>query len=131
MEKTENDLSLRQQGVNLIWSGALLCYCGVVFWLSDQPLLPVPMVFTSQDKLIHAAAYAIMAWFFWHAFSGYWLNHPSLLASAAVVFCSLYGITDEWHQSFVVGRDASAWDWLADTLGAIVLSGILLCKGRD
>jgi len=87
------------------------------------------MLFNGQDKLIHAAAYAMMAWLFWQSLSGCWFNRPCLLAGSTVLFCSLYGISDEWHQSFVAGRDASAWDWLADTLGAIVLSGILLYKG--
>jgi VanZ family protein len=30
----------------------------------------------------------------------------------------LFGATDEWHQSFVIGRLADPYDWAADTLGA-------------
>jgi VanZ family protein len=39
-------------------------------------------------------------------------------ALAAVVLVSLFGITDEFHQSFTPGRSVEFEDWLADTLGA-------------
>lgn len=31
---------------------------------------------------------------------------------------AVFGVLDEWHQSFIPGRDASAGDWLADAAGA-------------
>ena len=34
-----------------------------------------------------------------------------------------YGVTDEWHQSFVPGRDADLWDVVADALGATLAIG--------
>jgi len=128
--KTEDDDSLKGQGIYPVWLFVLLGYCCLIYGLSSQSHLPSPLLFSGQDKLIHATAYAIMAWIFWQIFSDYRLNRPCLLAGAAVIFCSLYGISDEWHQSFVAGRDASAWDWLADTLGAIVLSGVRLYMGK-
>jgi hypothetical protein len=39
---------------------------------------------------------------------------PTLQAFAVMV---AWFISDEWHQSFVPGRDASAWDVLADMIG--------------
>jgi VanZ family protein len=33
---------------------------------------------------------------------------------------SAYGILDEVHQFFVPGRDCNVWDWIADTLGAVI-----------
>jgi VanZ family protein len=103
-----------------VWLLLLCGYCGLIFWLSDQSQLLVPYVFGMQDKLIHAAAYAVMAFLFWQAWRGRLSLH--LLAVLTVIFCSLFGVTDEWHQSFVVGRDASVFDWLADTLGAFLLT---------
>jgi VanZ family protein len=35
-----------------------------------------------------------------------------------------YGALDEWHQSFVPGRELSAGDWVADSTG--VMLGLLL-----
>ncbi len=46
---------------------------------------------------------------------GCWSKWPALLA---VLIVSAFGVTDEWHQSFVPGRDCDVFDWLADTLGA-------------
>lgn len=43
-----------------------------------------------------------------------------------ILFCSLYGISDEWHQSFVVGRSSDVLDWLADTSGAVLASFLLM-----
>ena len=39
---------------------------------------------------------------------------------AAFVLASIYGITDELHQSMVPGRDATAGDVAADTVGAFI-----------
>lgn len=36
----------------------------------------------------------------------------------AVLICSAYGITDEFHQSFVAARSPDVFDWGVDTLGA-------------
>lgn len=43
---------------------------------------------------------------------------------------SAYGISDELHQSFVPGRDCNVWDWLADTLGAIIGAGLVMVSAR-
>ncbi|MDR0991105.1 MAG: VanZ family protein [Propionibacteriaceae bacterium] len=51
------------------------------------------------------------------------LRPPSRLtvwrAVGAVVLASLYGVTDEFHQSFVPGRSPDPKDWMVDTIGAI------------
>lgn len=103
---------------------ALLFYCGMIFWLSDQPSLPLPMLFEYQDKLHHFTAYFMMGILAWRNFR-HFVNLPSMLAIVSIVFCSLYGISDEWHQSFVVGRKADVLDWAADTVGAIVAMFLL------
>ncbi|MCX6954305.1 MAG: VanZ family protein [Verrucomicrobia bacterium] len=36
----------------------------------------------------------------------------------AVLAASAYGVSDEFHQSFVPGRSVEVADWMADTLGA-------------
>ena len=45
---------------------------------------------------------------------------PPRRAWIAVALVSLFGLTDEWHQSFTPGRFMEVADWVADTLGAIV-----------
>ncbi|MBM4207712.1 MAG: VanZ family protein [Gammaproteobacteria bacterium] len=105
---------------------ALLFYCGFIYHLSDQPSLPVPQLFEHQDKVHHLLAYFTMGVLAWRGFRHYITAAPLLMA-ASVAFCSLYGISDEWHQSFVDGRTADALDWLADTIGATIAAVILSC----
>jgi VanZ family protein len=105
------------------WLLASLIYCGLIFYASSRSTLPTPNLFSGQDKLIHATAYAIMATLFWHA--AMQRCHIHLLPWLVVAACACYGISDEFHQSFVPGRDASVWDWLADISGATVASMLL------
>jgi len=95
--------------------GALLAYMGVIFYLSHQSTLPVPMAFPNQDKLMHFGAYAILGALASHAFTGAGLRGALWWA---IAFASAYGVSDEFHQSFVPGRSVDFFDWVADTLGA-------------
>jgi VanZ family protein len=103
---------------------ALVLYCAVIYWLSDQPSLPLPKLFEFQDKLHHFTAYFIMGLLAWRLFR-HFIKQPTILAIISILFCSLYGISDEWHQSFVEGRTSDSIDWLADTLGAIIATVLL------
>jgi len=96
----------------------LILYCVFIYWLSDQPSLPTPMLFMHQDKVMHAGAYFILAFFTVRAFRHRSTSLPILIISS-LIFASLYGASDEWHQSFVSGRMSDTHDWLADTLGAV------------
>jgi len=42
----------------------------------------------------------------------------------ALLVVPVVGFFDEWHQVYVVGRDASVWDWFADVLGTMVFIAI-------
>ncbi len=39
---------------------------------------------------------------------------------AAIAGAALYGVSDEFHQSFVPGRDASIFDVVVNTIGATI-----------
>ncbi len=97
----------------------LTTYCSLIFWLSSKSVLPTPMLFTHQDKLHHLGAYFIMGVLAWRFFSDY-LQKPWLVFMLSLCFCSLYGISDELHQSYVPNREADILDWIADTLGALI-----------
>jgi VanZ family protein len=108
----------------------LLFYCLFIYWLSDQSSLknPFDFGFDYQDKLYHAGAYFIMGLLAWRSFK-HLVSSSIILAMLSIAFCSLYGLSDEWHQSFVVGRESDSADWVADTSGSI-LAILLLCKLR-
>ncbi|MGD0960377.1 MAG: VanZ family protein [Methylomonas sp.] len=97
----------------------LILYCGLIFWLSDQSVLPTPKLFENEDKLHHFAAYGVMGVCAWRTFRHLPLSRR-LIFWLSFGYCSLYGVSDEWHQSFVIGRNSSAYDWLADAIGGFL-----------
>lgn len=104
----------------------LILYCLFIYWLSDQASLkpPIDFGFDYQDKLYHAGAYFVMGFLAWQSFK-HRVNSPIILALLSIAFCSLYGLSDEWHQSFIAGRESDSADWLADTLGSALAVGLL------
>lgn len=112
--------------IKILDFSGLLLYCLFIYWLSDQPSLPVPMWFAHQDKIYHAVAYFIMGLVAWRSFK-HLTDSPIILALLSIAFCSLFGVSDEWHQSFVEGRFSDIADWIADSSGAglaILLMGL-------
>lgn len=105
----------------------LIIYCSFIYWLSSRQSLPTPMLFMHQDKIIHMGAYFIMGIFAWRFFNDY-ISKPLLISFISLCFCSLYGLSDEWHQSYVPGRDADVMDWIADTLGATLALCIIFFR---
>ena len=97
----------------------LTLYCSLIYWLSNQQTLPSPDLFDNEDKFQHLLAYFVMGLFAWRAF-GHYISRRERLSVVCFSFCLVYGLSDEWHQSFVVGRDASALDWLADSIGGLL-----------
>ena len=102
---------------------------GIIFYLSHQPydfaLLPPVEGF---DKLLHVIAYSILAGTFLYGLQPFTHNFNRSVFNAFVVvlFCIFYGISDEYHQSFIPGRFPSFWDVLADGLGAVLVVGLWL-----
>ncbi len=92
--------------------------------------------FFGADKVAHLAAYSAGAVVFSWAIAGTWPHrftkfHQVLLCT--VVFALLFGICDEFHQSFVPDRSVSPWDVAADTLGGVLGTGFYLgiLKGKN
>lgn len=75
------------------------------------------------DKVVHFAVYGLLATLVCRLGRGWRAAVWSLLVVSA------FGVTDEWHQSFVPGRLAEVADWVADTLGALV--AVTLYAGSD
>ena len=101
----------------LRWAPAVL-WAAMIFGLSSMSTLPPPPAGLT-DKHAHFAVYGVLA-----ALLVWGLTDRSpgrttwATAAAAVVLAALYGASDEWHQSFVPGRDMSILDLAADTAGA-------------
>jgi VanZ family protein len=102
----------------LRWLPATFWMAGI-FWLSSQEALPSPpgLSFTIGAIAGHFVAYSILGALLALAFEGSMPRGPALLAAGLAAF--LYGLSDEFHQSFVPGRDASIEDLLVDLLGIL------------
>jgi len=109
----------------ILYHSGLLLYCLFIYWLSSHSSIPAPMWFPYQDKLYHAGAYFILGALIWTSLRC-WIQTPIILTLFTVFLGGLYGISDEWHQSFVPGREVSAEDWLADFIG--VSMAVFFCK---
>jgi VanZ family protein len=97
-----------------LW-GPFLAALAVVFVLSS--LTRVPGAEYVWDKLLHSLGYAAISTLALRAFHG-GFEAPRLKPSfGAFLFMLLWFVSDEWHQSFVPGRDASALDVAADVVG--------------
>jgi VanZ family protein len=83
------------------------------------------------DWLTHGAAYLVLASLLGRAVAG-GFGRPLATSPAALVVlaATLYGLGDEWHQSFVPGRDASAGDVAKDAAGAALGAGLLVWLAR-
>ena len=93
-----------------------IVYMGVIFHFSSESQ-PLPALTAHVwDKLLHLIEYGGLGALVCRALLGEGLGWLAAIAGA-IVAASLYGASDEWHQSFVPMRDADVRDWVADTLG--------------
>ncbi len=87
----------------------------MVFASGNNPQVPVP-TFVGIDKVAHFGVFGLLATLVVRT-HGVW-RRPGWRALLAIGAVSLFGITDEWHQSFTPGRAVEFADWIADTAGA-------------
>ncbi|WP_369742631.1 VanZ family protein [Pseudidiomarina sp. PP-1MA] len=72
--------------------------------------------FEHADKVVHFAAFFVLALTFHRAFP--------IPIGAALVVLTLYGLAIEWAQHLLPYRSASAGDLLADAAGAVSYYGL-------
>ncbi len=77
-------------------------------------------------KAAHLTEYFVMGWLLLVAIRGPERGWKLRWALLALLIAAGYSATDEWHQSFVPGRNSSARDSLLDTAGATL--GLAACS---
>lgn len=92
----------------IVWP---LLIASLVIAASSRSRVAAPGI-SNIDKVGHFLVYGLLATLICRMRLG-WRG-----AVIGLVAASLFGITDEWHQSFVPGRSSDPMDWVADTLGA-------------
>jgi VanZ family protein len=92
-------------------------YMSIIYYLSSRNF-HLPELPDNSDKLIHACIYFPLAFLFYLSLNRSGIKRHVFLA--AVILTVIYGVTDEFHQSFVPGRDSSIGDAFADFTGALL-----------
>ena len=92
-------------------------YMSLIFYLSSQNI-SLPKLPTNSDKVLHAIIYVPLAFLIYRSL---WICRiKKFIFVIAFVLAGIYGISDEFHQSFVPGRDSSLGDAAADFVGALL-----------
>ena len=84
---------------------------GAISWLGDL-----------RSYAAHIVLYAVLAALIQVALWGWSLELQLRWVIVAAVLASLFGISDEYHQSFVTGRSATVVDGLVDSTAAFASS---------
>lgn len=112
-----------------LWLPPIL-WMALIFWVSAQSHLP-GLTVTWLDQLLkhsgHFGGYAVLALLWWRVTVQFFRNRPGA-AVLAFALAFLYAISDEIHQSFVPGRDASWIDLAIDAFGAVSAMGVILWR---
>lgn len=103
-----------------------------IFVLSAQPgdTLPLPDLW-NFDKVLHLLAYAVLASTCLFALHPVPAHAKTAVALGVLCLTALYGVTDEFHQSFVPNRTPSLADVVADTLGGAIIAGLWWWQWRS
>lgn len=103
----------------------LVLYWIILFTATSLPAANVPS-FAVSDKIKHLSAFFGLSVLL--SLTLLYQDKVSLFKKyflvVALIICSIYGLLDEIHQSFVPGRNSEFLDWVADSLGAA--AGVLL-----
>jgi len=94
----------------------------LIFYISSLQKPSMPMSETwNIDKVYHSIEYCVFSILAFIAFVHTPIDRLSKKALLwALILGSLYGATDEIHQYFVTGRQASFIDWISDLFGASI-----------
>lgn len=113
------------------WSAVAICWMGLIFYLSSLsgsevsqpiPLKPIPLIG-------HIILFSGLAVFLQLAIRGWDFEINLRWVIAVSVLSSLYGISDEYHQSFVTGRHASLADVFIDSISSTVTATLMWIVG--
>ena len=99
----------------------LALYWPALFILAHIPIPHVVQEADVSDKSLHFLAYLILTFLLWSVVSGdrvvKWRQAAPWLVLFVIV---VYGILDEWLQSYVAGRSCDVRDFFYDIAGALL-----------
>ena len=98
----------------------VILWAALIFFFSSEALPPASRIYWRDfvvKKSAHVIEYAVFATLIFRAFINSGMERKKA-AIYTLVLAMLYGITDEFHQSFTPGREPRIRDWIFDTIGA-------------
>ena len=100
----------------------VIFYLILIFFLSSMPGKEIPDVGLPYfDKLLHLLEYAVLGFLLMRGLKNSRLKSSNISFIAfTVIFSTLYGLSDEFHQSFVPSRDMSLLDVFFDCIGSVI-----------
>ena len=126
-----NERHVNKVNVQAVWRWlAVILWMGMIFALSATPSIATPLEplydFTFK-KVAHVTVYAILTVLLFRALRLHITHKGHALLIAALV-AVLYAFSDEWHQTFVPGREGTLRDVGIDAIGAVGMSMWLRIK---
>lgn len=105
----------------------VILYSGIIFYVSSVPNVKTPLQEIQFDKVLHILAYVPFGLFVARGIINTW-GSPSyrMLLGAVLLASFFYGLSDEFHQSFVSGRESSMGDVIVDTIGGVTGGAVYL-----
>jgi VanZ family protein len=104
-----------------------LLWIAIIFTLSSIPKLQLRFESVlGADKIAHAVMFCVLCLLVRRAFfhQDFFPLLKTYALLGAFIFAVVYGILDEYHQTFVPGRVSDFYDVLANTGGALLYVGI-------
>jgi len=114
---------MKEKPINLFlkfWLPVML-YASLIYYVSSIPQLPIPIKFPYLDKLLHVLEYSILGFLIKRALGVSSLSlDVKRLYLLTMLLCLLYGLSDEFHQFFVPGREMAVGDVYSDAIGGLI-----------
>ena len=115
----DRNVSSQPRGAHRFWLWLpVVIYMAGIFTASSVSDPPMPT--QVPDVSLHSVAYFGLTLLLIRALAANrWSGVTALTLAVAWVIAAAYGVTDEWHQSFVPNRQADLRDVAANAIGAL------------
>lgn len=99
----------------------LFVWVWLIYFFSSRPTVVVSEIYWPDfffKKTIHLIEYGLLFVLFYRALKGTLKRDLFHLAFFAFLLSVLYAISDEYHQTFILGRTGTLRDIIIDSIGA-------------
>jgi VanZ family protein len=108
----------------------VLIWAGIIFWLSSIPDLESGL---KEDfllrKIAHILEYAILTFLLFRAIAQEKINFVKTLI-LGIIIAFFYSVSDEYHQTFIQGRQGSLKDIGIDGIGILITGLVWYIKNK-